>query len=233
MTATGLVLLPGLLCDSALWTHQATFLADICEPQVIDLTREDSIAGMATTVLNGAPDSFALAGLSMGGYVALEILREAPERVSRLALVDTSARADTREQQRRRRGLIALAQSGRFKGVTPRLLPLLVHADRLGDMELCDSIMRMAARVGQEAFVRQETAILGRPDGRHRLAEITCPTLLVYGRQDAMTPLEHGEEMAAMIPRARLAIIEECGHLSTMERPHAVTALMRDWLLYR
>ena len=228
-----LVLLPGMLCDATLWMHQATYLADIAEPQVIDLTREDSVAGMATRVLNAAPDSFALAGLSMGGYVALEIMREAPERVSRLALLDTSARADTREQKRRRKMLIALAQSGKFKGVTPRLMPLLVHADRLGDAELCDAIMRMANRIGKDAFVRQETAILERPDGRHRLAEITCPTLLVFGRQDALTPLDYGEEMAAAIPRARLAVVEECGHLSTMERPHAVTALLRDWLLYR
>lgn len=228
-----LILLPGLLCDGTLWTHQTTYLADITEPQVIDLTREDSIAGMATRVLNAAPDSFALAALSMGGYVALEIMREAPERVSRLALLDTSARADTREQKRRRRGLIGLAHSGKFKGVTPRLMPQLIHADRLDDAELCDAIIGMATRIGQDAFVRQETAILGRIDGRHRLAEITCPTLLVYGRQDALTPLDHGEEMAASIPRARLAIIEECGHLSTMERPHAVTALLRDWLLYR
>jgi pimeloyl-ACP methyl ester carboxylesterase len=228
-----LLLLPGLLCDAALWEHQATHLAEIADVAVADLSGAESIDELAEAVLDDAPDRFALAGLSMGGYVALAILRRAPERVDRLALLNTSARADTREQSRRRRGLIALARRGRFKGVTPRLLPTLVHPDRLEDAPLVEAVTAMAERVGTDAFVRQERAILARPDSRHRLAEIDCPTLVVVGRQDELTPPELGEEMAGLLPRARLAVVEDCGHLSTMERPQAVTALLRDWLIYR
>ncbi len=228
-----LLLLPGLLCDAALWQPQLDGLADIAAMTVADLTGQDSVAALAGAVLETAPDRFALAGLSMGGYVALEIMRQAPDRVSRLALIDTSARPDTREQVRRRRGLLALARRGRFKGVTPKLMPLLIHTDRLGDDALTGTVMAMAERVGAEAFIRQETAILNRPDSRPTLGEITCPALVICGRQDALTPLEVAEEMAAGLPRGRLEVVDDCGHLSTLERPDIVTPLMRDWLLHR
>ncbi len=226
-----LVLVPGLLCDGALWAHQEQFLADVAEPAVADVTADDSVRAMAARVLAQAPDRFALAGQSMGGYVALEMMRQAPGRVSRLALLDTTARADTAEQTSRRRGLIELAAKGRFKGVTPRLLPLLVHPDRQADQGLADAIMGMAERVGQPAFLRQQAAIMGRPDSRPHLAAIRVPTLVICGRQDARVPMELHEETAAGIVGSRLCVIEECGHLSPLERPHAVTALLRDWLL--
>lgn len=226
-----LVLIPGLLCDAALWAHQCEFLADVAEIAVADVTGDDSVGGMAARILEAAPDQFALAGLSMGGYVALEIMRRGPERVRRLALLDTSARADTPEQLARRRGLIELAAKGRFKGVTPRLLPLLIHPDRQADEMLAGAVMKMAERVGQDAFLRQQKAIMGRPDSRADLGAFDLPTLVLCGRQDALTPVERHEEMAAAIPGARLCIVEESGHLSPMEQPHAVTALMRDWLL--
>lgn len=226
-----LVLIPGLLCDEALWAHQTDFLGDVADVAVADVTRDDSIGGMAARILADAPDRFALAGLSMGGYVALEIMRRTPERVTGLALLDTSARADTPEQTSRRRGLIELAEKGRFKGVTPRLLPLLIHPDRQADEALAGAVMAMAERVGQPAFLRQQKAIMARPDSRADLGGFDLPTLILCGRQDALTPLERHEELAAGIAGARLCIVEECGHLSPMERPHAVTALMRDWLL--
>lgn len=226
-----LLLLPGLLCDEALWAHQVDFLSDIAEISIADMTRDDSVSAMASRALERAPEQFALAGLSMGGYVALEIMRQAPQRVTRLTLLDTSARSDTPEQTARRRGLIELAEKGRFKGVTPRLLPLLIHPDRQAEEALAGAIMGMAERVGQPAFLRQQKAIMGRPDSRPDLSGIAVPTMVLCGRQDALTPLPMHEEMAAGIPGARLCIVEECGHLSPMERPHAVTALMRDWLL--
>src|SRR3546814_576955 len=120
---------------------------------------------------------------------------------------------------------------GRFKGVTPRLLPMLLHPDRLEDEHLTRIVMDMAERVGQAAFIRQQTAILGRPDSRAGLPSIACPTLVLCGRQDAITPLELSEETAAAIPGAELAVIEECGHLSTLERPAEVTDRLRRWLL--
>jgi pimeloyl-ACP methyl ester carboxylesterase len=227
---TFLLLLPGLLCDAALWAPQRTALADLAETAVADLTRHDSVAGMAGAALADAPDRFALAALSMGGYVALEIMRQAPERVTHLALLDTSARPDSAEASRRRRALIALSRTGRFKGVTPRLLPMLVHPDRLDDAPLTDVVMAMAERVGQVAFIRQQTAIMGRPDSRPGLPAIACPTLVLCGRDDALTPPALSEEMAAAIPAATLELIDSCGHLSTLERPETVNRALRRWL---
>ena len=152
-----LLLLPGLLCDEALWHRQVEGLADIADPRVADLTKDDSLAGMARRVLSQAPERFALAGLSMGGYLAQEIMREARERVVKLALLDTSARADTPEQTARRRGLIELSQKGEFKGVTSRLFPTWVHPARSEDAPLVDTVAGMAKHVGRDAFVRQQT----------------------------------------------------------------------------
>lgn len=225
-----LVLLPGLLCDEALWRPQIDALADIAAFQIADLTLNDSMGAMARRVLTAAPPRFALAGLSMGGYVAQEIMRRAPERVLRLALLDTSARADTPEQTARRRGLIELSEKGEFHGVTPRLLPLLLHPEHLADQALTGIVLGMAERVGKAAFLRQQKAIMGRPDGRGDLPRIQCPTLVLCGRQDALTPLPLHEEMAGLVPGAALAVIEECGHLSTLDQPDEVNAAMRRWL---
>lgn len=227
---TPLLLLPGLLLDAELWRHQLTDLADVAAPIVGDLTRHDSIAAMATAMLAEMPDSFSLAGLSMGGYVAQEIMRQAPHRVLRLALLDTSARADSDEQRARRRGLLALAGKGHFKGVTPRLLPQLLHPAHLADAALADPVMAMAERVGPDAFLRQQTAIMGRPDGRADLARIACPTLVLCGAQDLLTPPALHEEMAAAIPGAKLIVIEHCGHLAPLEQPDQVSAAIRVWL---
>ncbi|MGE0745828.1 MAG: alpha/beta fold hydrolase [Rhodospirillales bacterium] len=225
-----LILLPGLLCDAALWQPQVKDLAGIADCMIADLTRHDSMGEFADHVLASAPPRFALAGLSMGGYVAQEIMRRAPERVSRLALLDTSSRADTEEQSARRRGLIELAKMGNFRGVTPRLLPLLIHPDRLHDEPLTETVMGMAERVGIAAFLRQQQAILTRKDGRPDLPRIACPTLVLCGRQDQLTPLAVSEEMARLIPGARLVVVENCGHLSTLERPLEVNLALREWM---
>jgi len=160
----------------------------------------------------------------------MEIMSQAPERVERLALFDTTARADTVDQMKQRRALMKLATIGKFKGVTSRLLPLLIHPDRQSDEVLTRRIIDMAARIGQKSYLRQQTAIMSRPDRRDEIMSYDKPTMVVCGREDTLTPVELHEEMAALIPGARLCIIEECGHLSTLERPHAATALMRDWL---
>ena len=225
-----LVLLPGLLCDEKLWAPQIQALSDMADCQVADLTRHESVTEMAAAALAEAPARFALAGLSMGGYVAQEIMRQAPERVLKLALLDTSPRADSEEQMVRRRGLIELAQKGRFKGVTPRLLPLLIHPDRQEDEKLTSIIFEMAEHVGMGGFIRQQKAIMGRPDGRADLAKIKVPALVLCGRQDALTPLEIHKEIAAGIAGSRLVIVEESGHLPTLERPAEVNMAMREWL---
>ena len=232
MTRVPLILLPGLLCDEALWAHQTRYLAEVADVTVADLTGRDSVSELAADVLATTPPRFAVAGLSMGGYVALEIVRQAPERVVKLALLDTNARADTDKQRRRRRGLMALADRGEFRGVTPRLLPMLIHPDRIGEEALTSEVMAMAERVGRDAFQRQQKLIMDRPDSRPGLSSLRLPTLVLCGRQDAISTLEMHVEMAEAIPSARLAIVEECGHLAALERPHATTALMRDWLVY-
>lgn len=230
MSNRHLVFLPGLLCDHALWAHQVEHMADSVQVMVGDLTRDASIITMAERILDEAPDTFALAGLSMGGYVAQEIMRQEPERVEKLALIDTQARADSAEQVKTRKDLIRLATMGKFKGVTPRLLPNLVHRDRLEDPAVRDVVLEMAARVGQEAFVRQQTAIMGRKDGREDLRSIRVPTVVICGRQDILTPPELHQEMAERVPGARLVIVEDSGHLAPLEQPHAVTAVLRYWL---
>ncbi len=230
--ASPLVLAPGLLCDERLWRHQLEYLADLADPVVADLTGGASVSEMAWAVLDtaGSAEKFSLAGLSMGGYVALEVMRVAPERVERLALLDTSARADTPEQTRARRGLLDLSRRGRFAEVPRVLFPRLVHPARLDDEELRATVLGMAEAVGPEAFARQEEAIIRRPDGRPDLARITCPTLVLCGREDALTPLHLHEEMASLIPASTLLVVEECGHLSTLERPEKVTEALRTWL---
>ncbi len=230
MEPVPLALLPGLLCDRALWRHQIAALSDIADSHVPDFTSQDNLSAMARAVLAAMPERFALAGLSMGGYVAFEVMRQAPERVIRLALLDTQARSDPPEQVARRRGLIELAEKGRFKGVTPRLLPLLIHEARLTDQALTGEITAMAERIGKDAFLNQQKAILGRPDSGPTLASIACPTLVLCGRQDALTPLDRHLEMAAGILGSRQVVIEDCGHLSPLEHPQPVTLAMREWL---
>jgi pimeloyl-ACP methyl ester carboxylesterase len=227
---TPFVLLPGLLCDAELWRDQIAALCDIAVASVADMTQDDSLAGMARRMLEKAPPKFALAGLSMGGYCAMEAMRQAGDRVTKLALLYPGARADSAEQSSRRRGLIELAEKGEFKGVTPRLLPLFLHPQHLKDKALVGRVTAMAGRIGKDAFLRQQRAIMARIDSRPSLANIKCPTLVLCGRQDILTPPELHEEIAALIPGSWLELIDDSGHLSTMEQPGAVNAALRRWL---
>lgn len=233
MSKTPLLLIPGMPLDGALWDHQAAFLSDIADIAIPDHAAADSVAELAARILAAAPPRFAVAGLSMGGYIVMEIMRQAPERVTRLALLNTNARADTPEQTANRRQAIELAQQGKMKAVVAASINRLIHPDRLDDRPLVESVYAQADRVGVAGYVNQQNAIIGRVDSRDSLKAINCPALVVCGRQDALSGPEIHAEMADAIPGGRLAIIEECGHLSPMERPHAVTALLRDWLLYR
>ncbi|SKC55989.1 alpha/beta fold hydrolase [Pseudoxanthomonas indica] len=225
-----LLLLPGLLCDARLWRDQASGLADIADSRIADLTQDDSVAAMAARALAAAPPRFALAALSMGGYVAFEILRQAPERVTRLALLATSARADPPKRAAVRRASLALAGSGRFAGVTRKLLPQLVHARHVDDA-VGQEVMAMAERVGRDAFLRQQQAILDRPDSSDLLPTLQLPTLVGVGDDDRMTAPEESRYLQAHIPGARLHVFTACGHLPPLEQPEATTALLRDWLL--
>lgn len=231
MSGIPLVLLSGLLCDGALWQHQLRFLEDVAACHVADTARHDRIETIAQDVLSLAPPQFALAGLSMGGYVALEIMRQAPERVLKLCLMDTSARPDTDEQREKRRLLLIMAQRGQFKGVTPRLLPMLIHPDRLDDVEITDTITAMAERMGRDAFRNQQAAIMHRIDSRPHLKDIRCSTQVIVGRQDVLTPPDIAREIAQGINGAKLDVIESSGHLPPLEKPDEINVLMKRWLL--
>jgi pimeloyl-ACP methyl ester carboxylesterase len=225
-----LVLVPGLLCTGALWAPQIAALSDIARCIVADHTRHRTIKGIARSILAAAPRRFALAGLSMGGYIAYEILRQAPERVERLALLDTGSRADTPERTATRRDLVANAEREGVCRAQELLMPVLIHPSRLRDTRLVDTVLQMGADTGLEAFKRQQEALIGRPDNRPLLASIRCPALVLVGREDALTPPELAREIAAGIPGAKLKIIADCGHLSTLERPEAVNRALRAWL---
>ena len=230
MPATPFLLLPGLLEDADVFEQPVKDLAGAARCAVADLTRSDSIAALAADALAQAPaERFALAGHSMGGYVALEILRSAPERVERVAFLNTHARPDSAEATANRRRLMALAERD-FAAVSAELFPKLVAPAHREDAAISGKVTEMALATGKEAFLRQERAIIGRIDSRPHLPAIRCPALVVAGRLDGIMPLELLEELAGGIPGARLEVIEDCGHLSTLERPEAVTALLRDWL---
>jgi pimeloyl-ACP methyl ester carboxylesterase len=198
--------------------------------QVADHTRDDSMDAIAMRILAAAPPRFALAGLSMGGYIAQTIMRQAPGRVEKLALLDTSARPETPEQTARRKPQIALAESGRFGEVPALQFPVFVHRNRQGDEALRQRVRLMADETGAQAFLRQQHAIIDRADARPLLPSIKCPTLVLVGDGDELTPPSLAQELAAGIPGSRLVVVPDCGHLSTMERPEAVNAALVQWL---
>jgi pimeloyl-ACP methyl ester carboxylesterase len=230
MARPTLLLLPGLLNTGRLFERQIADISDLVDVVVPELHRYDSMAAMAAAALAAAPERFALGGFSMGGYVCFEILRQAPQRVERLALIDTAATLDSPESLKRRHGLIEQTTLGRFHGVQRSLLPQLVHPSRVNDPAVVQPILDMALEVGGDGFVREQTAIMGRPDSRHLLVDIEVPAVVIVGRQDLTTPLQRAEEMAADIANARLVVIEDCGHMSPLERPAEVSAALRRWL---
>lgn len=225
------VFIPGLLSDATLFDAQNAALAAAGVPTMaFAATGADNIVAIAAGILAHAPEKFILAGLSMGGYVCMEIMRQAPARVSKLILMNTSARADSPEQLEKRAALIQLAQIGRFKGVTPRLLPLLINEKHLQNTVMTKIIFDMAERMGRDNFVQQQTAIMGRADSRPSLSAIKVPTLIIGGVDDKIAPPDLSREMAALIPGAALHVLDDCGHLSALEQPEQVNALIKKFI---
>jgi len=230
MPRTTLVLLPGLLNTRRVFKHQIEALSDLADCVVPELWHHDTIGAMAEATLALAPPTFALVGFSMGGYVAFEIMRRAAPRVERLALMDTQATPDSAESTKRRRDLLEQTKIGRFRGVQRTLLPQLVHSRHINDATITQPIFDMAQEIGADGFVREQRAIIDRADSRRMLVDIDIPTVVIVGRQDQVTPLPRSEEMAADIANSRLIVLEECGHMSPLEKPAEVTAALRRWL---
>jgi pimeloyl-ACP methyl ester carboxylesterase len=225
-----IVLVPGLLTSPRLFSAQLPAVWRHGPVTIADNTRDDTIAAIASRILAHAPPRFALAGLSMGGYISLEIVRQAPDRIDRLALLDTSARPDTTELTERRQAQIALARGGRFAEIADQQFPLLVHPSRHGDPSARDLVRLMADETGPDAFIRQQQAIMGRVDSRPGLGAIDRPTLVLVGDSDQLTPPELSAEIAGSIPGARLVVVAGAGHLSTLDQPEQVTRALVAWL---
>lgn len=225
-----LILLPGHLCPTSLWQSACDDLADLAECHSLPLDDAASITDMAASVLARAPRRFALAGLSMGGYVALQILRMAPERVSHLALVDTSARADAPGRVETRLADLRRSEHEGLPALARELPARWLHPAHAADPRLSQFVIEGTLAVGLDAQRRQQLALMTRVDSRPGLGAITCPTLVACGAQDLATPVEVHQEMAALIPGARLVVIEQCGHLAPIEQPAALNRALRDWL---
>lgn len=232
MSKLPLLLLPGTLCDATLFTHQVEHLRDVAVPQAVDVHRQHTLEAVAAYVLAQVEGPFAVAGLSYGGIVAFELWRQAPERVAKMALLNTNpypAALATREAQQR---FVGMAHLGEFRGVTTDFLKdVMLHPDHQKDLALRQNVLDMAQTIGIEGFVNEVKAQLARPNSMPDLPQITCPVLVLTGREDNVVPLPAHEAMAAALPNSRLVVVEHCGHLSTMEQPEIVTQALREWLI--
>ncbi len=230
-----LLLLPGLLCDRAVWLHVLPRFGELAECRIPEYHDETSLGAMAERVLATAPPTFAVAGHSMGGRVALEIVRRAPERVERLALLDTGHRARPAgsagdDERAGRLALLATARAQGMRAMARTWVQPMVYPERRADAALIDAILDMFERRTPAQFAGQIEALLTRPDATAVLRTIACPTLLLSGREDGWSPPAQHEEMAALIPGSRLTILEHCGHMAPMERPDAVGEALVEWL---
>ena len=228
-----ILFIPGLLCTKAIFEAQFASLNGIAHCHIADTTGRDSISAMAQAALDEMSEKdireFAVVGFSMGGYVALEILRLAPSRITGLALISTSSRADTDAKREARQALIELSKIGKFKGVTPRLLPRFFSEASLQDEAKTATVLKMGEEIGQENFMLQQEAIMTRIDQRPHLGSITQPSVVICGTKDVLTPPEESEESASLLPNAHLHLLDGIAHMSTLEAPEAVNAALLAW----
>jgi pimeloyl-ACP methyl ester carboxylesterase len=224
-----IVFIPGLV--SSLRSHLPA-LADLWRHgsiTVVNQTQDDSVAAMAARILSEAPPRFSLIGHSLGGYIALEIMRQAPDRVTRLALMNTQARPDPPEVTERRKSQLAASAAGNFEEVMNAFFALLVHPSRVGDASLREQLRLACLDAGPETFRRQQIAVMGRVDSRPFLPKIRVPTLVLSGDEDRLISNDFSREMAELIPNAALVIVPQCGHMAPLEQPQAVNAALDQW----
>jgi pimeloyl-ACP methyl ester carboxylesterase len=225
-----LILLPGLAGDATMWRAQLEALADFA-PVVADVhTHHDSIAAMAADLLRRYPGPLVLCGASMGGMIAMEAARQAPGRIAGLALLGTVASPETEEMRVLRENAIELFGQGRVAEVIAPNVAFAFHPDNAKDRALVDAYLEFVLAAGAQQLIRQNRAVIGRPDARAHLAGLTCPMLLMCGEDDQLTPPQKIREIAALCPHARLVLVPRCGHMLTMERPEVVNAGLREWL---
>jgi pimeloyl-ACP methyl ester carboxylesterase len=220
-------LLPGLLCDAGIWKHQNAELGEFADIVIPDFRFVRSISAMAQIVLENAPKRFSIAGHSMGGRIALEVVRMAGPRVERLALLDTGIHPRKPNEEAARQQLIDLARREGMGDLATSWLQPMLHPDHTS---LIPPLMHMVERSTPDTFENQQRALLDRPDARSALSSIQCPTLVLCGREDIWSPVAQHEEIASLIPGAKLVVIEKCGHMSPVEQPEAVTAALREWI---
>jgi pimeloyl-ACP methyl ester carboxylesterase len=225
-----ILLVPGLLSSPRIFAPVLPALWRFGPVTVANHVRDDNMGAIARRILAEAPPRFALAGHSMGGYIAFEIMRQAPDRVAKLALINTQARSDTPEATERRRGMMARARAGQYHAMLDEFFPGLVHPSRHGDASLRQLIHDMGEDVTVDGFIRQQTAIMARSDSRPSLAWIKCPTLVLTGDEDNTIPNSLSKEMADGIHGAKLVILQDCGHMPQPEQPEATTAALVEWL---
>jgi pimeloyl-ACP methyl ester carboxylesterase len=225
-----ILLVPGLVSSSRIFAPVEPALWRMGPVMVANHLHDDSMGAIARRILEGAPPRFALAGHSMGGYIAFEIMRQAPERVLRLALMNTHARPDTPELTARRRSQMARASAGEYRAILDELFQLFVHPSRRKRADLHRLVHDMGNDVGVEAFIRQQTAIINRPDSRPTCADITCPTLVLTADQDHVIPNSLSKEMAESIRSAKFTLLENCGHLPQPELPETTANALAEWL---
>lgn len=230
MSRPTLVLLPGLACDHRIWAAQLDGLAD-WQPQVADVQRHHgSIAEMAAAVLARYPGPLALAGTSMGGMVAMEVARQHPQRVAGLALLGTSPRPEDEAMRALRENAIALFAQGRAREVIEPNVALAFSPVHAADPVLAGQYLEIVLSAGADQLIRQNQAVIGRPDPRGHLPSLKVPVLVLVGADDQLTPPALSQEIAALVPGAQLQVLPQCGHMLTMEQPAAVNAALRGWL---
>ncbi|MEO6623646.1 MAG: alpha/beta hydrolase [Burkholderiaceae bacterium] len=226
-----LILLPGLASNAVMWEDQLAALPAELGAHVTDVhAREDSIEAMAAALLREHPGPLILCGASMGGIVAMEVLHQAPERILGLALLGTNPRPEAEDMRRLREAAIVFFEQGRAGEILRANVPLAFHASRANDTALTDSYMAFVMQAGATQLVRQNRAIITRPDARLHLGVARCPVLILCGDSDQLTPPEYSQEMAALIPHAQLVMVPQCGHMLTMEQPEFVNRCLIDWL---
>ena len=228
--STPIVLVPGLNCTAECYAGQVPALWQFGSVLIPDHRRGSSTAEIAAAILADAPPRFALAGFSMGGYIVFEMLRQAPDRITRLALIDTMARPDTAERTLQRQDGIRLAQAGKLVQLSTQNFPNAVHPDNLNRADIRAIVLRMAEQNGAEVYVRHQRAILDRPDFRPDLAGIKVPTTVIVGEADITTPVDAAHEMADAIADAHLVTIAGAGHMAPTEQPEAVTTALVGWI---